>query len=166
LTAAFLGITAAVLVPIYVGLLAILVTSALYGFTVILERLFGVHVPRATVTQTTERFDLKSCPEGYVVIRRMTYGEKLNRQDDMMNMQTTADPKDKEMRIQIMAKKVALQDFANLVVEHNLTDENDTPLNFKNPAHVNLLDPQIGEEIGRYIDQINSFEEDAAVKNF
>lgn len=160
-----MGITAAVLIPIYAGLLAILVTSALFWFTVILERCFGDTVPRATITQTTQRFDLKSCQDGYVVIRRMTYGEKLNRQDDMMNMQTTADPKDKEMRIQILAKKVALQDFANLVVEHNLTDENDVPLNFKNPAHVNMLDPQIGDEIGRYIDQINSFEEDPNTKN-
>lgn len=161
-----MGIMAAVLIPIYAGLLAVLITSVLYGFTVILERLFGAKVPRATVTQTTQRFDLKSCQDGFVVIRRMTYGEKLNRQDDMMNMQTTADPKDKEMRIQILAKKVALQDFANLVVEHNLTDENDMPLNFKNPAHVNLLDPRIGDEIGRYIDQINNFEEDEATKNF
>lgn len=121
-------------------------------------------MPRATVTQNTERFELKACPEGFVVIRRMTYGEKLNRQEDIMNMQTGMD--DKKMQIQIMTKKVALQDFANLIVEHNLTDENDRPLNFKNAADVVRLDPRIGDEIGQYIDLLNSFEEDAAVKNF
>lgn len=122
-------------------------------------------MPRATVTQNnTERFDLKTCPEGYVVVRRMTYGEKLNRQEDIMNMQTGMD--DRQMQIKLMTRKVALQDFANLVTEHNLTDENDVALNFKNPADVIRLDPRVGDEIGQYIDLINSFEEDAATKNF
>jgi hypothetical protein len=115
--------------------------------------------------QNNQRFELQSCPDGYIVIRRMTYGEKLNRQDDMMNMQTSANPKDTEMRIQIMAKRVALQDFANLIIEHNLTDDNDLPLNFRNPADVNRLDPRVGDEIGQLIDKVNSFEEAGEVKN-
>jgi len=122
-------------------------------------------VPRATIMQNNQRFELQSCPDGYIVIRRMTYGEKLNRQDDMMNMQTSANPKDTEMRIQIMAKRVALQDFANLIIEHNLTDDNDLPLNFRNPADVNRLDPRVGDEIGQLIDKVNSFEEAGEVKN-
>lgn len=120
-------------------------------------------MPRATVAIDVETFDLKSCPEGYVKIRRMTYGEKLNRTDDLMNMRTTAE--DREMQIQMMSKRVALQDFANLVVEHNLTDENDKLLNFKNPADVLRLDPIIGDEIGQLIDQLNSFETKDEVKN-
>ena len=122
-------------------------------------------MPRATIMQNNQRFELQSCPDGYIVIRRMTYGEKLNRQDDMMNMQTSANPKDTEMRIQIMAKRVALQDFANLIIEHNLTDDNDLPLNFRNPADVNRLDPRVGDEIGQLIDKVNSFEEAGEVKN-
>lgn len=123
-------------------------------------------MPRATITQQTERFDLKSCPEGYVVIRRMNYGEKLNRQDEMMDMRTNTEDQTMQMQIQMMSRKVALQDFANLVVEHNLTDENDQPLNFKNPAHVLSLEARIGDEIGQYIDQMNSFEEKQETKNF
>jgi hypothetical protein len=120
-------------------------------------------MPRATVMIDNQRFDLKTCPEGYVVIRRMTYGEKLNRQEDMMNMRTSG--KDEDMQINIMARKVALEDFKNLVIEHNLTDDQDRPLNFKNAADVLRLDPRIGDEIGAYIDEINSFEESDDTKN-
>lgn len=120
-------------------------------------------MPRATVAVDNQRFPLETCPDGYVIIRRMTYGEKLNRQDDMMNMQTST--KDDMMNIQIHAKKMALQDFANLVIEHNLTDELDNPLNFKNAADVSKLDPRIGDEIGKYIDDINSFEGADDTKN-
>lgn len=121
-------------------------------------------MPRATVAVDSQVFKLETCPDGYVKIRRMTYGEKLSRQDDMMNMQTST--KDDQMSIHIHAKKMALIDFANLILEHNLTDENDEPLNFKNAADVAKLDPRIGDEIGRYIDQINSFEGETETKNF
>lgn len=120
-------------------------------------------MPRATVASETEKFELKSLPEGYVVIRRMTYGEKLNRTDSMMNMRTSGE--DREMHIQMMSKRIAFQDFGNLIVEHNLTDENDKPLNFKNAADVERLDPRIGDEIGQLIDGINSFEDKDDTKN-
>lgn len=113
-------------------------------------------MPRATVASQTEKFELKSLPEAYVVIRRMTYGEKLSRTDAMMNMRTSTE--DKEMQISLMSKKIAFQDFASLIIEHNLTDENDKPLNFKNAADVDRLDPVVGDEIGQLIDSISSFE--------
>lgn len=122
-------------------------------------------MPRATVARTTERFDLKSCPEGYVIIRRMTYGEKLARTDQMMNMSTSSKSDDNEMHIRMMTRSVALQDFANLVIEHNLTDENDKTLDFRIAQHVLNLDPVIGDEIGQYIDRINSFEDTSDTKN-
>jgi len=80
-------------------------------------------MPRATIASETEKFELKTIPDGYVVIRRMTYGEKLNRTDDMVNLHAAMDQE--EVQIQMMSKRVAFQDFANLIVEHNLTDEND-----------------------------------------
>lgn len=121
-------------------------------------------MPRATVAVQNEKFELKSLPDAYVVIRRMTYGEKLNRTDTMMDMRTTTE--DKEMAIRMLTKKVAFQDFANLIVDHNLTDENDKPLNFRNAADVERLDPVIGDEIGQLIDKINSFEDSEQVKKF
>lgn len=119
-------------------------------------------MPRATVASQTEKFELKSLPEGYVVIRRMTYGEKLTRTDSMMNMRTSTD--DREMEIRLLSKKIAFQDFGALIMEHNLTDENDKPLNFKNAADVERLDPVVGDEIGQLIDKLNSFEDNDDTK--
>lgn len=111
-------------------------------------------MPRATVSSNAERFDLKSCAGGFVIIRRMTYGEKLTRQDNMID---TNMGKGEELKISLLARKAAMDDFANLVVDHNLTDDTDRPLNFKNPADVAQLDPRIGDEIGQLIDELNSF---------
>lgn len=123
-------------------------------------------MPRATVTRQTEKFELKSLKDAFVVIRRMNYGEKLDRQDDLINMRTGGETKaDFSAEIKLMNKKVALADFANLITEHNLTDEKDQPLNFKNPLHVLALDPVIGDEIGQLIDRLNSFEDSEDLKN-
>jgi hypothetical protein len=124
-------------------------------------------MPVATVTKTTERYELKSLPEAFVVIRRMNYGEKLNRQDEMINMRTGGNENGSSFaaEIKLMNKKVALQDFASLIIDHNLTDENDRPLNLKNPSDVLMLDPRIGDEIGQLIDNLNSFEGTESVKN-
>ncbi len=123
-------------------------------------------MPVGTVTRNTERFDLKSLPGGYVVIRRMNYGEKLERQDSIMDMSMAmGDNKQFAADVKILNKQAALQDFANLIVEHNITDERERPLSFKVQRDVLLLDPIIGEEIGRLIDKLNSFEETEEVKN-
>ena len=117
-------------------------------------------MPRATVVQTTKDYDLKTVDGGKVTVRRMTYGEKLSRQDDLMSMSTTRADGEVSLNMNTMFKKGALTDFANLVVSHNLTDENDRPLNFKDAKDVLALDPRVGDEIGSYIDEINSFGED------
>lgn len=124
----------------------------------------------ATITQPTETFKLKSCPpDGYVTIRRMTWGEKLKRQSMMTKyrMEMTKNTKDQDMSldVDILQEKVSQWEFSNLIVEHNLTDETETPLNFKNIADIVRLGPVVGEEIQGYIDEVNSFEEKEEVKN-
>lgn len=123
----------------------------------------------ATIVNTTERCDLKSCPpDGYVVIRRMTYGEKLKRQSMMtkFKMEMGRNKSDAmNMDVDLDQEKVSMWEFANLIVEHNLTDENEKPLNFKNIADIARLGPVVGEEIQTQIDKLNSFEEDDDVKN-
>src|SRR5258706_2668959 len=88
-------------------------------------------MPRATVAVDTERFDLKTLPEGFVVIRRMTFGEKLERTDQMMKIHGSTVDKDNPFEMSMSTKRIALKDFGALIVEHNLTDENDRALNFK-----------------------------------
>jgi len=124
----------------------------------------------ATITQPTENFKLKSAPpDGYVTIRRMTWGEKLKRQSMMtkyrMEMAKTTKDKDMALDVDIMQEKVSHWEFANLIVEHNLTHEKETALNFRNIADIDRLGPIVGEEIQKYIDEMNSFEEEEEVKN-
>lgn len=124
----------------------------------------------ATITQPTETFKLKSAPpDGFVVIRRMTWGEKLKRQSMMtkyrMEMDKSTKDKDMSLDVDILQEKVSNWEFQNLIVEHNLTDENEVLLNFRNLADVARLGPVVGEEIQRYIDEMNTFEEKEEVKN-
>lgn len=123
----------------------------------------------ATIVEANKRFDLKSAPpDGYVVIRRMTWGEKLKRQGMLtqMSMEIGRDNKD-DIRAQfdMLQEKVSLWEFANLVIEHNLTDSKEKLLNFKNYADTARLGPKVGEEIQKYIDEMNAFEDSDEVKN-
>lgn len=127
-------------------------------------------MPVATITQTDFKEELKSLPGGYVVIRRMTYGERLTRQQMAMKMQMKGNNKrDSVIDIEVMNRLTTLWSFANLIVEHNLTAYNnprdpssgERPLNFRNVADVELLDTVVGEEVDRLIDRHNNFEEDA-----
>lgn len=129
-------------------------------------------MPSAVVTQTTERCELKSCPpDGYVVIRRMNYGESLKRKDMMasiaMSMDTSKGKGNSETKMQmdLLQEKTSLWEFATLVVEHNLTDEKDNKLDFKRQEHVKALVGRIGDEIQQHIDRINSFEDTEETKN-
>jgi len=123
----------------------------------------------ATIVNANERFDLKSCPpDGYVVVRRMTYGEKLKRQGMMtkFRMEMGKNKSDgSTMDVDLDQEKVSLWEFANLIIEHNLTDGALKPLNFKNMTDIARLGPVVGEEIQTYIDKLNAFEEDDEVKN-
>ena len=121
----------------------------------------------------TERFELKTLPGGYVVVRRMTYGEYLARREIASRM----DLKSGEDRaggmagtMQLVNRKVVYIEFASCIVDHNLETEVKGPrdaeapsvrkLDFSKEKDVDALDPRIAEEIGTYIDQMNRFEED------
>ena len=114
----------------------------------------------AGVSATTIRVDLRSCPGGFVELRRMTYGEKLERQNEMKLSLELG--KGKELRGEMaMANTAATQrDFKNCIMSHNLEkDTNGTPFDFSNPYDVLLLDPRVGEEIDREINKLNNFED-------
>lgn len=113
-----------------------------------------------TSPQDTERKDLKTLPEGFVVLRRMTYGQFLKRQELAMGMSMSgADKNDMQMAIAIASRKATEFEFANCIVEHNLEDENGQPLDFSNPNTLDRLDPRIGNEIGAYINEMNQYDE-------
>lgn len=123
----------------------------------------------ATITDASITKELKSCPpDGYVVIRRMTYGESLKRKEIMASIAMQMNGKKGEgatMQMDLLQEKTALWEFANLIIDHNLTDAKDRKLNFKDANDVKSIRGQVGDEIQLYINEINSFEEDEDVKN-
>jgi hypothetical protein len=126
------------------------------------SRLEGAKMPVAVITQTSDKFDLKSLPGAYVVIKRMTYGQRLVRQQMALRMQMkgTGSKKDQIIDLEMMNRITSLWSFANLIDDHNLTDEAERKLNFQNPADVERLTAVVGEEIDKLIDKVNNFEDD------
>lgn len=129
-------------------------------------------MPVANIIKKAERFDLKSCPDAFVVIRRMTYGEKMQRLELSGKMRILSNKKDPDAigEINMMNKQISLWEFSNLILEHNLEyqeveDGPIRPLNFRNSADVELLAARIGEEIGTLIDKLNNFEDEEETKN-
>jgi hypothetical protein len=114
--------------------------------------------------QDTERHDLKSLPEGYVVLRRLTYGEKVQRRAMVSGLKIRgmgSGKKDFEGEMNMVNEQATLFDFQRCIVEHNLEkDDNGTLLNFANIPDIRMLDPRVGEEIDSLLDKLNNFEDD------
>jgi hypothetical protein len=125
-------------------------------------------MPVAVVVQSSERRELKSLPEGYVVIKRMTYGQKLLRSELNMKMLIEMGGKgkaDMQGEMKIMSRQVALWEFANLIEDHNLTDAEGRMLDFNRNVDVERIEGKIGEEISTYIDELNNFEKEVEDEN-
>lgn len=107
-------------------------------------------------------------PDGYVIVRRMNYGEKLIRSNmaaKFLMSSPTKDSKDFQGQLDMQTEEVAYWDFAHLVVEHNVQDLDGRTLNFQNRNDVRKLDGAVGEEIGRKIDEFQNPEVTQEVKN-
>lgn len=120
-------------------------------------------MPIATSLDDTETFQLKTAPpDGYVTLRRMSWGDKLKRQAlvSKMKIQTRRGSKDLQGELDMMAEQTALLEFARCIVDHNLTDSTGRKLDFANPDDVKAINGNIGEEISVYIARMNNFEEE------
>ena len=117
-------------------------------------------MPFAGVSTATEHFDLKTVEGGFVELRRMTYGEKLTRQDMVKLSLEMGKGKDIKGEMAMANKMVTHSDFMNCIIEHNLEkDKNGTPFNFRDYNDFIRLDPRVGEEIDKLINSMNNFEE-------
>ncbi len=117
-------------------------------------------MPFAGVSTATEHFDLKTVEGGFVELRRMTYGEKLTRQDMVKLSLEMGKGKDIKGEMAMANKMVTHSDFMNCIIAHNLEkDENGTPFNFRDYNDFIRLDPRVGEEIDKLINSMNNFEE-------
>jgi hypothetical protein len=121
-------------------------------------------MPVATTSQEGERHDLKSLPEAFVVVKRMTYGQKLRRLEMASKMSVDMNRKDKSVKgeMEMMQYKAALYDFRSCIVQHNLekkVGEDLKLLDFNNETDFLILDPRVGDEINQLLDKLNNFED-------
>jgi hypothetical protein len=119
-------------------------------------------MPRATANLDEKiHKELKSLPEGFVDIKRLSYGEKLFRRQMVSKMRVEGSKsKDFAGEMQLISELATQYDFAHCIVDHNLEDEAGVKLNMANVQHVKSLDPRIGEEIDKYINELNNFEDE------
>jgi hypothetical protein len=124
-------------------------------------------MPKASVSLETEKKDLKTAPpDGYVVLRRMSYGQSVERRSMLTMGFEAADGNKSDLRgeMAIGNKRITLFEFSHCVVEHNLfVDEEETILfDFTkgDPTVLDKLDPKVGQEIEKYIADMNNFSEE------
>lgn len=125
-------------------------------------------MPRATVSQDTTRVELKTCPGGYVELRTLTFHEMNTRQDIATRMyqeQSTGKKKKRDEEtirgyFEIMNVAVTEYEFRNCIVGHNLEDENGDLIDFTRPMQAWRLDPKVGQEINRAIEELNQLDEE------
>lgn len=117
-------------------------------------------MPRATVTTDAERHPLKMAPpDGFVVLRRMSYGEVLHRRDMGMKMSMEgAGKKDSRIDIATIQTATTFYEFQKTIVDHNLEDETGRKLDFSNMADFQRLDPRVAAEIEELIKDMNMLE--------
>lgn len=113
----------------------------------------------------TERKELKSLAGAFVVLRRMTYGQIVDRRA-LMKLSVSGNQKDKNSIQGEMAmanRQITAFEYRHCVVDHNLEKEVNgatVKLNLGDAEDMNLLDPRVGQEIEQYINDMNNFEDE------
>jgi hypothetical protein len=119
-------------------------------------------MPNATSSaDDTTRFDLKSLPEGYVVLKRMTYGQMVQRRAlTKMSVMQGRTQKSVVGEMAMASKEITLFEFGHTIVEHNLEDVDGRKLNLSLEPDFDKLDPRVGQEIEDKISEMNNFEDE------
>jgi hypothetical protein len=127
-------------------------------------------MPRATISTETFRRELKTCPGGFVELRQLSWAEMMKRRDIASRMyadvSTKTGPASQETIRQYMeVVNVAIMEFEfkNCIVDHNLENDDGVLLDFSNAMSLQILNPKIGSEIDRYIEELNQEDESSVV---
>lgn len=134
-------------------------------------------MPQVTVNpEEYQRFELASAPpDGYVMLRPLPYGMKLSRRSKAtkMMMRSQAPVKgqkqvqtDQIFELESMDEWAVAHDFGYCIGDHNLEDSKGNKLDFANPMTLKLLDPRVGSEIERLIDDLNNEEGEESLEDF
>ena len=111
------------------------------------------------------KYDLKSWPGAWVKLRPMSYGAKQHRKelaiaDTRMRQVRGTGAQAQEVAMNLMQRIVSEFEFRECIAEHNLEVAEGKPFDFKDPASLDLLPSPVGEEIDKYISQMNNFEDE------
>lgn len=122
-------------------------------------------MPRATVdTDTTKREELETLSEGFVVLKKMSFGERARvREMTIQASMGMRGSKDEGLQMSISQVDVDEYEFSHSIVEHNLEDADGRVLDFKRKGTVASLDPEVGAEISKLIGEFNEPTEDPKV---
>lgn len=126
-------------------------------------------MPNALINpEEQETFELKSLPGAQVTLRRMSYDAYLARRDMMTSIRLAAKGRGDEDfagEMKMMNHKVAIFDFKECVVDHNLEDENGNTLDLTKPSTFKRLNPKVGIEIDELIEKMNEPTSDEELGN-
>lgn len=129
-------------------------------------------------TNKWQRFDLKSAPGGFVMLRPLPYSMVIERRDKGLKMrmiqqrQLRNQPQQQQEQVidlESMGEWTTKFDFGYCIGDHNLADTNGTKLDFSTKQlmmTLKSLDPRVGGEIGRLIDTLNEGEDDEVLDDF
>ena len=123
-------------------------------------------MPRATMLTDGIRKELKSCPEGFVVLRQLSYSEMLARRDMVTRMSMQQGKGNDKINVELANLEANRFSFGKCIVDHNLEDDQGHKLDFGNVMTLQVLDPRVGAEIERYIDELNQEGEDEEQEDF
>jgi hypothetical protein len=132
-------------------------------------------MPDATVKTDAERRELKSLPGGYVDLKPLPYGGVLTRRESAMKM--SMEQQDRRSRkaggdeaskidVELLQRWARAYEFKHCIVDHNLEDRGGKKLDFGNAMTLDVLDPRIGTEIERMLDEINGEETEEDLEAF
>lgn len=116
---------------------------------------------KATVTLEVIKRDIKNAPpDGFVELKPLDYGSSLQKRDMASRMTLEAQRRGasgdgSKMIIDTYQRNSRFYEFSRCIVDHNLEDENGSKLNFSDIKTLDKLDPKVGEEIERYLDELN-----------
>jgi hypothetical protein len=129
-----------------------------------------------------ERFELKTLKadpnvvgdeDGYVMLRPLPFGLKLERRDKATKMSMEAatgkgrkGEDTQKFELETLSKWSRAYDFKHCVGEHNITDVNGVLLDFGNPMTLQLLAPKVGSELEALIDALNEDESEESLEDF
>src|SRR6476619_493921 len=93
-------------------------------------------MPVATRKIETEKHDLKTLPGAWVELRQLSYDEMLERRDGATQILMERGIKNtdsQQMNVKVLNRWSNQYSFPRCIVDHNLTDEQNIPLDFNKP---------------------------------